>query len=81
MITRAIRREELLQLVQLSDTTIYHMEKSGEFPKRFALTSRCVAWDYDEVVAWLQAKKDEARQTTQIPDVTRRKRRPIRPQK
>ena len=51
MITRAIRREELLQLVQLSDTTIYHMEKSGEFPKRFALTSRCVAWDYDEVVA------------------------------
>jgi len=78
MITRAIRREELLRLVQLSDSTIYHMEKHGEFPKRFALTARCVAWDYDEVIAWLQAKKDEAKQTTQIPDVKLRRTRSVR---
>lgn len=78
MISRAIRREELLQIVQLSETTIYHMEKRGEFPKRFALTPRCVAWDYDEVVAWLQARKDEAKQTTQNPDVTLRKKQPRR---
>lgn len=78
MITRAIRREELLEIVQLSESTIYHLEKSGRFPKRFALTSRCVAWDYDEVIAWLQAKKDEAKKTVQIPDVGLRRVRPVR---
>ncbi len=78
MISRAIRREELLQLIQLSDSTIYQMEKRGEFPKRFAITPRCVALDYDEVIAWLQAKKDEAKQTTQIPDVKLRKTRSVR---
>lgn len=78
MISRVIRREELLEIVQLSDTTIYTLEKRGEFPKRFALTQRCVVWDYDEVIAWLQARKDEARQTNHIPDVQRRKARPVR---
>jgi prophage regulatory protein len=77
MISRAIRREELLQIVQLSESTIYQMEKQGTFPKRFALTERCVAWDYDEVVAWLQAKKNEARQTATKPDVSLRKARPV----
>lgn len=77
MISRAIRRDELLQIVQLSDSTIYQMEKQGKFPKRFTLTQRCVVWDYDEVIAWLQAKKDEARQTAHKPDVTRRNSRPV----
>ena len=54
---RAIRRDELRQLVPLSDSTIYDMEKKGTFPSRFNLTARCVVWDYDEIQAWLQAKK------------------------
>lgn len=39
---RTIRRHELRQLVPLADTTIYDMEQRGDFPRRFALTSRCV---------------------------------------
>jgi hypothetical protein len=35
--------------VPLADTTIYEMERRGEFPRRFHLTSRCVAWDRGEV--------------------------------
>ncbi|WP_373922128.1 helix-turn-helix transcriptional regulator [Duganella sp. Leaf61] len=39
---RTIRRPELHQLVPLADTTIYDMERRGEFPRRFNLTPRCV---------------------------------------
>ncbi|OZA22675.1 MAG: hypothetical protein B7X91_14590, partial [Hydrogenophilales bacterium 17-64-11] len=54
---RTIRRPELRQIVPLADTTIYDMERRGEFPRRFNLTSRCVVWDLTEVEAWLDARR------------------------
>lgn len=39
---RTIRRHELHQIVPLAETTIYEMERRGEFPRRFNLTPRCV---------------------------------------
>jgi prophage regulatory protein len=39
---RMIRRHELLQIVPLADTTIYEMEQRGAFPRRFALSPRCI---------------------------------------
>ncbi|PTQ58260.1 CP4-57 regulatory protein AlpA [Sphingomonas sp. PP-CE-3G-477] len=38
-------RHELRQILPLADTTINEMEQRGEFPRRFALTPRCVVWD------------------------------------
>lgn len=75
---RTIRRDELLKMVPLSDTTIYHMENRGEFPRRFALTPRCVVWDYDEVVQWLNERKaaQEKPDPKHVPDVKKRKTRP-----
>lgn len=80
MTTRTIRRDELLIMVPLSDTTIYHMEKRGEFPKRFALTPRCVVWDYDEVVAWIKMRKEagDTADASYLPDVRQRKTRPVK---
>jgi prophage regulatory protein len=79
----AVRRHELRKIVPLADTTIYDMERRGEFPRRFYLTSKCVVWDLDEVQAWLTARR-AASVSGQIerapdPDVRRRKRRPIHP--
>jgi prophage regulatory protein len=31
-------------MVPLADRTIYEMEQRGEFPRRFALSPRCVVW-------------------------------------
>src|SRR3569832_2193185 len=45
---RTISRTELRQIVPLSDTTIYDIERRGEFPRRFNLTARCVVWDLAE---------------------------------
>lgn len=79
---RTIRRTELRQIVPLADTTIYDMERRGEFPRRFNLTARCVVWDLTEVEAWLAARR-EASDAAQIkrapsPDVRQRKRRPVK---
>lgn len=79
---RTIRRRELRQIVPLAETTIYEMERRGEFPRRFNLTPRCVVWDLDDVEAWIEARKQAAHATRGAacskPDVRLRKNRPVR---
>jgi prophage regulatory protein len=77
-----IRRAELRRLVPVGDTTIYEMERRGEFPRRFFITPRCVVWDLGEVMAWIEERRrsSDADQTPAVrgPDVGRRKHRPVR---
>ena len=75
---RTIRREELHAMVPLGDTTIYEMEQRGEFPRRFALSPRCVVWDLSEVEAWLEARRRAPIVQADPPDVRRRRNRPVK---
>lgn len=75
---RTIRRQELRQIVPLAETTIYEMERRGEFPHRFNLTPRCVVWDLAEVEAWTEQRKQARRGRVSKPDVRQRKTRPVR---
>jgi prophage regulatory protein len=75
---RTIRRHELRQIVPLAETTIYEMERRGEFPRRFNLTPRCVVWDLAEVEAWIEQRKQAPRGGSSKPDVHLRKTRPVR---
>ena len=54
---RMIRRHELRLIIPLADSTIFEMERRGEFPPRFNLSPRCVVWDLAEVEAWLQQRR------------------------
>ncbi len=74
---RTIRRPELHAMVPLGDTTIYEMEQRGEFPRRFALSPRCVVWDLNEVEAWLEARRRAPIDRTDPPDLSRRRARPV----
>lgn len=79
---RIIRRQELHRMVPLADTTIYDLERRGEFPRRFNITARCVVWDAAEVEAWLEARR-KASDTSQLkrapsPDVRQRRRNPVK---
>ena len=77
---RTIRRSELRQIVPLADSTIYELERRGEFPQRFFLTARCVVWDLAEVMAWLQSRRQTGRNGVKkapMPDYRQRARRPI----
>ena len=72
---RTIRRCELRQIVPLADSTIYELERRGEFPQRFFLTARCVVWDLSEVLAWLQSRRQAGRNGVKqapMPDVRKR---------
>jgi prophage regulatory protein len=59
---KLINRKSLLEMIPLSDRTIFNMEQRGEFPRRIALTSRNVAWDLEEVEAWIEARKSSGTQ-------------------
>ena len=77
---RTIRRTELRQIVPLADSTIYELERRGEFPQRFYLTARCVVWDLAEVMAWLQSRRQAGSNGSKkapMPDVRKRMHRPI----
>ncbi|EGQ8071226.1 AlpA family phage regulatory protein [Vibrio parahaemolyticus] len=52
-----INRKALLEMIPLSDRTIYNLEKRGEFPRRIVLTSRNVAWDLAEVEKWIEERR------------------------
>lgn len=77
-VRRTIRRKELREIVPLADSTIYEMEQRGQFPRRFALTARCVVWDLAEVEAWLQARRVMPIKRASPPDVRLRKASPVR---
>ena len=79
---RTIRRHELRLIVPLADSTIFEMEKRGDFPHRFNLSPRCVAWDLAEVEAWLDDRRKayfEGRaRVAPAPDLSRRRSRPLK---
>ena len=75
---RTIKKPELHQMVPLADSTIWEMERRGEFPKRFLLTPRCVVWDLAEVEAWLALRRAKPIRGAPPPDVRKRVSRPVR---
>ncbi|MDH4466153.1 MAG: AlpA family phage regulatory protein [Acidovorax sp.] len=77
-IKRTIRRPELLAKTGLSKTSIYNLEKSGDFPAHFMLTPRCAVWDEAEVDAWLEGRRVAPAVATAAPDQTQRTRFPGR---
>ncbi|MDW5502252.1 AlpA family phage regulatory protein [Pseudomonas lundensis] len=75
----AVDKKGLLSMVPMSESKINAMEKAGEFPKRFAMTGRTVAWNRDEVEAWLDKWQEEntGKKPDHCPDVRQRKYRPV----
>lgn len=59
-----INKKTLRSMVPLSERTIDAMEKRGDFPKRFALSSRCVVWDLADIEAWIESRKMAGRQAS-----------------
>ena len=51
---RFLRLPEVEQATGLKKSTIYLMQKRGEFPRCVQLTPRCVAWPASRVYQWVQ---------------------------
>jgi len=50
---RIIRKPELLNMIGLSDPTVWRMEKDGKFPKRLRLGGNSCGWLESEINGWL----------------------------
>lgn len=59
-----INKRELLSMIPLSEKTIFNKERAGLFPRRFAITTRRVAWDQSEVIAWIEKQKQARAQVS-----------------
>jgi len=75
---RTIKKTQLRQMIPLADSTIWELERKGEFPRRFLLTPRCVVWDLGEVEAWLALRRERPITSAKGPDVRLRRSRPWR---
>jgi prophage regulatory protein len=65
MTQRIIRKPELIGKINLSDPTIWRMEKAGKFPRRIQLGGNSVGWFDDEIEAWLAKKSADRFEGTQ----------------
>ena len=52
------RLPQVRQRVPYSRSEIYRLISLGKFPKPITLGERAVAWDMDEVEAWIRARID-----------------------
>ncbi|WP_295216353.1 AlpA family transcriptional regulator [uncultured Brevundimonas sp.] len=73
-----MKKNELRRMVPLADSTIWELERRGEFPRRFLLTPRCVVWSLAEVEAWLAQRRSHPIPRAEPPDVHLRRTRPVR---
>jgi prophage regulatory protein len=56
MTDRMMLWPEVHTLVGLSRTTIWRMERTGQFPRRVLLSARAVGWQESELKAWLSKR-------------------------
>jgi Predicted transcriptional regulator len=54
---RALSHKAVLERVPVSRTTLWRMERAGQFPKRIQISPNRVAWLESDVDAWLEARK------------------------
>ena len=54
---RLIDAKELKKLVPYSRTTIWRLEKSGDFPNRIQLGPGRVAWLRSEISRWVECRR------------------------
>lgn len=57
-----LRLSAVLIKTGLSKSTIYALQKLGDFPASFKVSERCVAWLESEVDAWIEARANRRTQ-------------------
>ena len=53
---KIIRIKDVLELTGLSRTTLWRLEKKGQFPARLPLTAGSVGWRLREIKKWVDEK-------------------------
>ena len=51
-----LRKREVFNRTGLSQSTVYRMEKAGDFPRRIQISVQCVGWIESEVEDWIERR-------------------------
>lgn len=54
---KLIRRREVLELIGVSHSTQWRLEKAGQFPARVKLGTGSVGWHLAEVEEWVRERE------------------------
>lgn len=55
MIDEILRLPDVVKITKLSPSTLWRMERSGDFPKRVKIGIRATGWKMSEVQVWISA--------------------------
>ena len=68
---KLVRQRLLPQMLGVSPTTLWRLKKAGDFPPGYRIGPGTVAFDQDEINAWLAARREQKAGTTQAEQVQR----------
>jgi prophage regulatory protein len=51
--TRLIRKPAVLDRIGVSDTTLWRLERAGQFPRSIRISPGTVAWRESDIEAWI----------------------------
>jgi len=54
---RIIRANNLVKITSLSKSTIWRLEKKGQFPSRRQISPNSVGWLESEILEWMESRK------------------------
>ena len=54
--------DDLQRIVPLSRTTIWRLERQGEFPRRMRISRNRVGWLLSDVEEWIASRQEQDRQ-------------------
>ena len=55
--TRLINEKQVLALIGLSRSTLWRLERAGQFPSRLQVSTRAVRWNLAEVLEWIESRQ------------------------
>jgi prophage regulatory protein len=58
---RMLNEAQVLQIVPVSNVTLWRLEKDGQFPKGSYISANRKAWFEDEIIAWQNSVNGRSR--------------------
>ncbi len=53
---KLLNQKQIVDLVGLSRTTIWRLERAGQFPRRLKVSRKAVRWIQAEIVDWINSR-------------------------
>ncbi len=56
MDSKLLTQKQVVDLVGLSRTTIWRLERAGQFPRRLQVSTKAVRWNQSEILDWINSR-------------------------